>query len=282
MKARPSFFIILLTILFSSFAFSQEAPKDKPQYGWHNELVAGLNLTQTSFDNWSKGGDNTLAWQMNLNFKFVNNQEKFNWANSGGLSYGQTKIADEEMRKSVDEFKIESVLTYKIGIYINPFVAVTGETQTLSGWDYGKSPKEKISAFMDPGYFRESFGVGYEPNTTVKTRLGFAMKQTVTDEFPARYTGDAEEKIKNEIGAESVTDVSWKINEGSLLISKLELFSNVKAFDEIDVNWDNVLTAKVSKYVNMNFNVKLIYDKDISKKRQLKQALALGLTYSFL
>ena len=72
------------------------------------------------------------------------------------------------------------------------------------------------------------------------------------------------------------------MSENSLLTSKLELFSAFKASDETDVNWDTVISTKISKYVNINFNFKLFYDKDISPKRQIKQAIAFGLTYSFL
>jgi len=48
------------------------------------------------------------------------------------------------------------------------------------------------------------------------------------------------------------------------------------------VNWDNIFTAKLTQYININFNITLFYDRDTSVKRQLKQSLALGLTYSFL
>ena len=64
--------------------------------------------------------------------------------------------------------------------------------------------------------------------------------------------------------------------------SKLELFYDFGALDEIDVKWDNIFSAKISKYVDVNFNIKLFYDKDLSEKRQIKQALAVGLTYTFL
>jgi len=79
-----------------------------------------------------------------------------------------------------------------------------------------------------------------------------------------------------------VTDVSWKVSENSLFTSKLELFTVFNTFKEIDVNWDNILTTKISKYFNVNFNFKLFYDRDISKMRQIKQAIALGVSYSFL
>ena len=67
-----------------------------------------------------------------------------------------------------------------------------------------------------------------------------------------------------------------------LLTSKLELFSNLESFQQIDVKWDTILSAKVARYVDVNLNVKLFYDRDISRKRQLKQALTLGLTYTIL
>ncbi len=79
-----------------------------------------------------------------------------------------------------------------------------------------------------------------------------------------------------------MTDISLKITKNSLFTSKLELFYAFKAFDETDVNWDNVFTIMISKYINININFKLFYDKDISNKRQIKQAIAFGLTYSFL
>jgi hypothetical protein len=172
-------------------------------------------------------------------------------------------------------------------VYINPYIAGTAETQFAPGYAYADEGKTQISAFMDPGYFRESIGVGFSKSEVVKTRLGAALKQTITSDYPAPYADDPEtldklEKTKNEVGAESVTDVNWKVTETSLFTSKLELFSNMKEFDEIDVNWDNVFTTKISKYFNVNFNLKLFYDKDISAKRQLKQAIALGLTYTFL
>ena len=287
MKLHALLLVTFLSIFMITVVVAQEKPAEEPKYGWQKEIVGGINLTQTSFDNWIQGGENSFAWQLNFVFKFINDQEKTNWANSGKFTYGSTKTGDQESRKSVDEIKLESILTYKLGMYVNPYFGVTGETQFAKGYDYGVDPKKPVSNFMDPVYFRESLGIGYQPNEIVKTRVGVAIKQTITDKYPKPYADDLEtknkiEKTKNEFGAESVTDVSWKIAENTLFTSKLELFSNLDSVDETDVNWDNVMTTKISKYFNVNFNFKLFYDKDISKKRQIKQAIALGITYSFL
>ncbi|HDZ26097.1 hypothetical protein LCGC14_1405230 [marine sediment metagenome] len=287
MKLKSVVLVLFLSISWGTYVFAQEKTEKQPKYGWRKEMVGGINLTQTSLSNWTQGGENSLAWQLNFNFKFINNQERLNWANSGKLTYGSTKIGDQEFRKSIDEIKLESVLTYKFGKLINPYVACTAETQFGPGYNYGTEPKTQISSFMDPGYFRESIGVGYQPNDIVKSRLGVALKQTITSDYPIPYADDPDtvdkiEKTKNEFGAESVTDISWKITKNSLFTSKLELFYAFKAFDETDVNWDNVFTIMISKYINININFKLFYDKDISNKRQIKQAIAFGLSYSFL
>lgn len=196
------------------------------------------------------------------------------------------KVGDASSKKSVDEIKLESVFTYKMNLYVNPYLAATGETQFYQGYNYTDTGRVAISNFLDPGYFTQSAGIGFSPNDQFKTRLGAALKETITKKYPVPYADDPEtdkvEKTKVEFGAESVTDFSRKLAENILLTSKLELFSNLKGVDQIDVKWDTILSAKVAKYVDVNFNVKLFYDKDISKKRQLKQMLALGLTYSFL
>jgi hypothetical protein len=267
-------------------SFSQEAEKKTPEYGWKKELIGNLNFTQNNFDNWSQGGENSWSWQLDINAKFVNDQEKYNWSNSGKCSFGKTKIGDVEARKAADEIKLESVYTYKFGVYVNPYIAATGKTQFTKGYIYDNNLKTAVSNFMDPGYFTESIGVGYAPNDKIKSRLGAALKETITSDFPNPYADDPNtekiEKTKVEIGAESTTDINLKLSENILFTSKLELFSNLERVDEIDVNWDNLFSAKISKYINVSLNVCLFYDKDISKKRQLKETLAVGLSYSFL
>ena len=273
---------ILLTLMFAILAMAQE----KPASAWKKSVVGGLNMTQTSFDNWAAGGEDAFSWQINVSYKFVQSKEKTTWTNSGKMIFGATKAGDADMQKSIDEIKAESVLIYNMGASINPFIAVTGETQFAAGYNYGESPAPQISAFMDPGYFRESLGAGMDVRKDLSTRLGLSLKQTITTNYPIPYADDENtvevETLRSEIGVESVSDLLVNLSETSTLVSKLELFSAFSAIDEIDTNWDNTLTVKVSEYINMNVNLKLMYDKDISPKRQLKQSMALGLNYTFL
>lgn len=253
---------------------------------WQKSIIGGINITQTGFDNWSSGGENAFSWQLHLSYQMLRDYASLKWENSGKFSYGATKNGSKDMQKSIDEIKAESVLTYKMGSSVNPFLAVTGETQFAEGFNYNITPAVSVSAFMDPAYFRESMGFGMVIHEGIGTRLGLSFKQTITSMYPAPYADDPAtidiEKIKSEFGAESVTDISLSLSETSSLTSKLELFSAVSSLDEIDVNFDNMLLVKITEYVNMNINMKLVYDKDISVKRQIKESMAIGLNYTFI
>lgn len=291
MKGKHVMLAFFFVTLLSNPGFAQEKPDQKSQeeekYGWQKEIVGGLNLTQASFINWTQGGENSLAWHVNLGFRFVKIGQKTNWETSGKLTYGSAKLGGQEFQKTIDEIKAESVLTVKLGTHVNPFVATTAETQFAPGYDHSVEPKMQISSFMDPGYIRESVGISFVPNEVIRTRFGMGLKQTVANNFASLYTDNPEtenrlEQFKNEVGVESVTDVNWKISKNSLFTSKLELFYAFGALDETDVKWDNVLSVKISKYIGINFNFILFYDKDISSRRQIKQSIAFGLTCNLL
>jgi hypothetical protein len=154
------------------------------------------------------------------------------------------------------------------------------------GYQYTEELKIPVSNFMDPGYITFGAGFGYTPVEYLKSRLGVASKITVTKEYAVGITDDpateAVEKTDVEFGMQSVTELSKQLAENILLTSKLELFSNLNRIDEVDVRWDSLLAMKVSRFIDVSLNLELFYDKNISTKRQLKQLLALGLSYSFL
>ena len=110
--------LLTMTICICSFVHASLAQEqEQPEYGWKKNIVGSLNLTQVSFSNWTQGGEDAFAWQVILDNKFVNDQEKFNWATSGKFAFGKTKLGDSGFRKSIDEIKLESVLIYKYKNY---------------------------------------------------------------------------------------------------------------------------------------------------------------------
>ena len=186
---------------------------------------------------------------------------------------------------------MESVLTYKVGQYLNPYLSFNGLTQIASGFEYPETGKFKVSSSFSPMFLRQSLGLGYKPNEQFVTRLGVSVKETIVSDdgliagsaltFRERYGNKPDESMRVETGIESTTDLSVKLAENILFKSKLELFSSFENFNTADVAWDNTLAAKISKYFSVNFNVYAFYDEDILTEVQVKQAVALGLTYTF-
>lgn len=281
------YFMLFLIMSAVTISYGQEAKKDELKIGWNKQLVGTLNFSQASFDNWTAGGENSWSTLFNLTGSFINKQEKWNWRNFYKVEYGQSQIGDAEARKTTDEIFVESEYARNMSKVISVFGAVNGRTQFTPGYDFSVDPKIEISKFFNPAYFRESVGLKYTPSDIFNTRGGLGLKQTVvSDTSFAFYTDDMDtddlEKLRNEVGVESVSNLNYKIKKNILFTSNLDIFSNLKNVNQIDVRWDNLISAKVMKYVSVSFNLQLYYDRDLSLKRQLKQYLAVGLTYSLL
>lgn len=275
---------LLIFVLFAAgFVFAQDNKDKKTEFGWKKEAVGILNFSQTQFDNWTRGGENSWLIQADVNAKFIKDMPNYNWSSSAKLSYGMTQIGDEASKKAADEINLETAYTYKISESLNPYASATMRTQFTTGYDYSMDPKVAISAFMDPGFFTESIGFSYTKGELLVTRLGAASKQTIT----SKYNGYADdpatteiEKTKVQFGAESNTELKWKITETILFNSKLLLFSDFSSLNKVDVDWDNVFSAKIAEYIVVSYTFNLFYNHTFSKKRQIRQVLAVGLSYS--
>lgn len=281
------FIVVWLFAGTSVFAAELSASPDSTARGeWDSEVVTGVNLTQAHFDNWTQGGANSIAWQVSLSSNFQYRAKRHKWTNTGNFVYGQARISDIGTRKSADEIKLESVYQYTIGAHVNPFASMVFQTQFARGYNYRVDPPERVSDFMDPGYITASMGAGTAPFEGFNTRLGAAYKVTVTNRFATRLTDDPNrpgvQKVSTEFGISSVSSLRHRIAENILLTSRLELFSNMNRFDEIDVRLDAVIKAKVTAHVDVRLQTELLYDKSRSKKRQLKQVLSMGLSYTLL
>ncbi|MGH7594886.1 MAG: DUF3078 domain-containing protein [bacterium] len=281
--------LIGVLLLIALSAFAQQPDTTKVKKPWTHSLAGGLNLTQISFnDNWSQGGENALAYAINLLGKSANDLPKANWTTSYKFAFGQTKLGGSSIRKTDDKIDLETMFTYKLGTYVNPYVAATLKTQFAKGFDYSTNPKTAVSKFFDPGYLTQSVGLGYQPIPQIKTRLGAALREVMTSEFVG-YSDDPQttkiEKSKVEGGLESVTEVNWQLQSNLLFTGKVELFDPFKDLEKVVVRSDNTLAAKISKYVSVNFNVQVIKEPEekVSQgKTQVKQTLAIGLSYTFL
>jgi hypothetical protein len=255
-----------------------------PDTTWKHTLVAAISATQISFSNWAQGGDRAVSWTATLDGKSEMRGLILNWVNNYKLAYGQTKLDDKALRKTDDKIDLESVLSYRTGSVFNPYAAATLKSQFTTGYTYDAlDNKTPVSSFFDPAYLTQSAGIEYKPSEWFKSRLGAALREIITSTY-TQYADDKStpeiEKTKTEGGLESVTDIQLKLDDNLLFTSHIELFDPFKHMDQIVVRSDNMLTAKVSKYVVVSLNVVLVNEIQITPRTQVKQVLALGINYS--
>jgi hypothetical protein len=279
----PVFAAALSFCALTAHAQTAPAPADSVTYGWKRQCNGMLNLSQAYYDNWSKGGTDALAYEWNLNGSALLDQEHFQWESKAKAIYGRTKIGSLASRKSSDQFDFESIYTYKLATIVNPFAAVTAETQFMPGYAYpGDTARVQISDFFDPAYFTETIGVGVTPYKGLKERLGATMKQTVSGTYgfaDDKETAGEVEDFKQEYGITSVTEYGLELMENIKGSTRLELFANFKGADEIDARWASQITAKVNSLVNVNFEYELLYDKDLSESYQTREGLSVGISF---
>ncbi len=272
-------FLILMLIVIPNLIFAQEA--DTTLNKWIPLMITGLNISQITFENWTKGGENSLAWTITGDFELSYATEKWKFNNQLKAAYGRTKLGDVDFRTTDNELYLESVVSYIVGWPVDLFFSNTVRTQITKGYDYSVDPVQNISNLFDPGYLTQALGIVYNKKEHFETRLGIALQEVVTNKF--RQYSDPEnlqDKFLLETGIESVTSGEVTIDENMLLKSKLRLFSRFDSMDVWDVRWDNTITAQVNSWLNVNLGVLVIYEKAQSPKTQLKEALQLGITYT--
>ena len=278
--------LVVFLLLISALKLNaQDSVAVKKDTLWVPKGVASLNLSQVALSNWSQGGESSVAFTFMALMGLDYIGDPWKWKNGLKFAYGRTKFGDDDYRTNENEIFFESTLIHQLNWAVSPYAGITAQTAVTNGFNYDSIPAYQVAAFGDPFYLTEAIGFIYDRIPNFSTRLGVGLKQTWADKFAFQYTDDDGtpelETFKNESGIESVTEYRWGFMENMEYYVYLRLFGTFDDISVWDVRWDNVITAKVNDYINVNFNFLLIYDEEQSLKRQIKEALQLGISYAF-
>jgi hypothetical protein len=275
-------FTIVLSLCALTFLNNSTAQIDTSmKMGWNPRGVVSLNLSQVSFNNWVQGGDNSLSFASLGNFGIYYLHNHWDISNKLKIAYGRSKTSDNYYTTD-NELRFETVVTRKLGWKLNPYVSNEVRTAIANGFDYKTNPATQIVAFFDPGYLSQSVGFIYTQKY-VTTRLGLGFQEVFTSKFN-QYSADPDnpteiKKFKFDSGIESVTETNLEFMKNMIYSSRLRLFSRFNTLDVWDVNWDNIIGAKVNDFISVNFGFNVIYEKSQSLKTQVKEALQVGFSY---
>jgi len=261
-------------------AFAQPQADTLFKMGWTPHGSVAVNLSQIAFENWTQGGENSLAFSSMGNFAMVYRNPVWFLSNRLKIAYGQSHTNGRNFTTD-NELRLESILVKDINWKINPYFSNEVRTSLVNGYDYSTEQDIQIAAFFDPGYITQSLGFIYSKKY-FSTRLGIGLQETFTNKFNS-FSDDTEtpeiEKFKIETGIESVSEANYEFMKNMIYTGRVRLFSRFNHLDVWDVNWDNLITAKINDYFNVNFVFSYIYQVDQSLKSQYKEALQLGFSY---
>jgi len=299
--------------LFSGYAFGQDETvngmktdafktikkndKDTIPKIWKTGGLFTLNLNQGSLDNWSAGGDK-FSFSLNAysNLYAFYKKGKHSWDNSLDLAYGLMSTTTLGTRKVSDRIDLLSKYDYSFSKKWDVGLLFNGRTQFAEGKNYEKTAagldtSYVISNFFSPANLILSLGVDYKPNPDLSVFLSpiTARWVIVTDKsLGFRYKIDSGKTVRNELGAFLTANYKKKFAKTFTYIGRLDLFSNYRHDPQnIDVFWTNILSARITKYINFSFTLEMIYDDDTKNINPAKgpapqwlQLMGIGLSYS--
>ena len=252
------------------------------------------------------------------------------WENNVELNYGIGRIGGKELPflKTNDNVLIVSRYGRKLASHYYLSTLLDIRSQMTQGFRYEQvndslQNATQISEFMSPGFLIASLGVTYSPT---RKRLLLKRKKDGKEEdddeedkekkekmrdyfavtlspFSGKFTlvlndelaaldlyGTEGKNARAEIGSSISVILRKELIKNVIVSSNLNLFSAYQQPQNVDVNFETLLTLKVNKLIGANVALRLIYDDDINVERedgsmgpalQVQNAVNVGLTYGF-
>lgn len=284
--------------------------KDSVKY-WQYGGVVMLNFGQTALSNWAAGGENSQSGNSFFN-SFANYKKKnITWDNTIDLGYGMLR-QNEQNRKTDDKIDFSTKFGMAASKKWYYSALFSFKSQFSTGYKYpNDTTRLKISEFLAPAYIVTAIGMDYKPAkfftafiSPLTGKITIVANDSLADlgafgVEAAKFDPVTKEKITNgknireELGGYCKIAFQKDIMKNVNLSSKIDLFSNyVKKPENLDVNWQVLISMKINKFISASLSTHLIYDEDIRTKNketkeldppkiQFKEILGVGFSYKF-
>jgi hypothetical protein len=292
------FFIILFPLLFllSSPLISQVfipgdsttilTPKDT---SWKTSGFVGVNASQTSLSNWQGGGQDNVAINSIINYQAEYKKGKHSWLSKLDAQYGLIKPGSDHLfKKNIDQLFF--LTKYNVDAFSKYWFYVAQadfRSQLAPGYTYvGDSIAGRANSdFASPAYIQLALGLDFKPTKYFTATLAplagkitmvnrqyladagaFGVEKALTDSAGQILTPG--KKIRYEFGGRIILKFKKDITKVISVDSYLDLFSNyMHNPGNIDVVFNNLITFKLHKFFTANIISQMIYDDDITIKR---------------
>ncbi len=289
MKSFQSIIIILLALIISgndTFSIGAQADSTKSEEVWKKSFRFRVQLNQIYFDNWSKGGENTVNWLLNSDLNFTRQWKHVNWDNIYRFRYGQSKAGDNFAKVTDNEIDMRSDLIFKQRKHVNLFFGGSLKTQMSTGYNYENDMKNPRSDFLDPVVLTQNLGLDFTLVENLKLRISVDYSEKFADEYVQYYGIDNAntnkiEKVKVTKGMEIFTQYKNSFKEIINYDTVLEIDYNFENLSYTIINWRYTVDVKLIKNIGLGLDANFLYDKTQSLSGQFKQTFGISFIYQF-
>ncbi|WP_291122339.1 DUF3078 domain-containing protein [Empedobacter sp. UBA7620] len=254
--------------------------------GWEIYGANTLTVNQNTFSNWMAGGENSVSLNAKTDYEFNFRKKKHFWDNRFIFEYGFLDNKTNGTRKTADNLNITTSYGYLIKEKWYLTSSLNIRSQFSTGYNYGTTPKTKLSNLFAPAYVTIGVGANYTPNSNFSVSFQPLTSRTtiVADKdlqkkgtYGLRNDGDT---FLFEVGAYLGGRYKVKLFDNVTYDNNIGIFSNYSnKFYNLDIVYAGLLDMKINNFMSTQLTINLIYDEDQVAQTQFKQALGIGLTY---
>jgi len=264
---------------------------------WNTSGEIGLNVSQNFYNEaWLGSEVGSITWSYLL---IINTSgtllEKLEFSNGLIANFGQTYLQNSETgkweppQKSADRIENEAILRFNMGLLADPFSSLRFESQ------FHDNTFKSVPRYIHPIILSESMGVSKflykNDKNEIQTRLGFTVKEFFERPVDTLTMSIAGSNVRVDGGLEWVTSGIHSLSENVLYKGELRIykaFFNSKAgklegtpeealWKNPDIDFKNILSVSIIKYLKVNFYLQLIYEREINSRIMIKENLLVGL-----
>jgi hypothetical protein len=284
-----------LTFLFlTNLLFSQS--NDIPEK-WKNSGNALFLVNQSSFSNWTSGGQSSISGTLKIDYNFNYSDNGWDWDTKVISNFGLNKISGSDfLKKTDDRIEINSVLGKKFNNDIIGRWSYSSffnfQTQFAKGYRFGKDAngnpnRTEKSRFFSPATVQLGVGMYWKKskdlwvNVAPMTGKLILVNRRFTENLSENQTYFGVKKGGNsrfELGASVRSYYKSEIFENVTMENRLSLYSDyLDRPQNIDFDCTFNFIMKVNQYVSTNLIFQFVYDDNEIKRVQVREVLGVGL-----
>jgi len=282
-------FLCLTNLLFSQ---SNDIPEK-----WKNSGNALFLVNQSSFSNWTSGGQSSISGTLKIDYNFNYSDNGWDWDTKVISNFGLNKISGSDfLKKTDDRIEINSVLGKKFNNDIIGRWSYSSffnfQTQFAKGYRFGRDAngnpnRTEKSRFFSPATVQLGVGMYWKKskdlwvNVAPMTGKLILVNRRFTENLNENQTYFGVKKGGNsrfELGASIRSYYKSEIFENVTMENRLSLYSDYLDIPQnIDFDCTFNFIMKVNQYVSTNLIFQFVYDDNEIRRVQVREVLGVGL-----